>query len=368
MSKLNIVIADSDEAYVDGLIKYLADKNSHKFQTSYFTNQNYLEAYLLKTDKLVDILLVSPELYNDSLPLQRINTVILLSTGRLNEGYEEYSVINKYQTGDKLVSNIINIFTERNPDEVHIQNYDKRTKVIGVYSTEGGSGKTTVSIGAASQCVIRGLSAFYLNLEEIQSTPMFFDCKSDQNLSHIFYYLKEKSRNLNIKIEAVRMEDRDSGIHYFAPPDSAREFEEISPEEIKLLIQQLKQMNYYDVVYIDMSSSFGEKNIAILEECDEILLLQTQQMIAKIKINSLIKELSNIKVKDDCSLADKVSIILNKYDAGKSFETENVNKEEKRAILRIPRVLSLLIYKPEKCVLNLNNNFGEALNILVNKF
>lgn len=368
MAKLHMVIADSDESYLEGLISYLTDSHPQKFQISYFTKEDYLVKHLYDISKKVDVLLVEPELYSEYIPKGRINTTIILSGGRLPEKYRSCAVVNKYQTGDKLVSSILNIFSERNSDEVYIQSSNKPTRVVGVYSPTGGTGKTSIAIGSAMQSALKGMSVFYLNLENAQSTPLFFDCKGEQNLSHIFYFLKEKSKHINLKIEGVRIVDPQYNIHYFAPPESVLEFEEISPDELQCLINQLKELSCYDIVLVDMSSNFDNRNLAVLQACDEIFLVLTQDDISGIKLKTLVSELDIASPKSNVNLTDKFTLIINKFNPMGLNQIEGLDLIGKTVSLRIPKVSPLLTRQSDKYVLNLNNNFGEAVKGLVNKY
>ena len=368
MAKLSIVIVDSDEAYAEGLINYLTDNYSHKFKVSYFTTHSFLKGCLSEEGKSIDILLISPELYESSLPVAKVNTVILLSNGRLEEVHKNYNAINKFQIGDKLVGNILKIYSEKNPGEIQIQNDNKRTKIVGVYSPVGGSGKTSIAVGIALQCANRGMAVFYLNFEGIASTSLFFDSQSDQNLSNILLLLKDKIKNLNLKIESTRAIDLQTGIHYFAPPESVFEYEEISPDEIKYLIEQIKQMGCYDAVVIDMSSNLNSRNMAVLEACDEVFTIITQEPVSVVKTGVLIKELDMMLGKRGINLNEKLTFILNKCDL--SILTHNhqeLGLGDKGVSFRIPKVVSLINHSSGRNSLNLNNNFGEAIKGLVNK-
>lgn len=283
------------------------------------------------------------------------------------ERYNNCETIVKYQTGEKLVGCILSIYSEKNPNEVHVQSGNKRTKVVGVYSPAGGTGKTTLAVGTAMHCTYSSMSVFYLNIENNPSTSLFFNSDSQQNLSHIIYYLKEKNRNLSLKIEGARLVDPQSGIHYFAPPESTLELEEMTSDEIKYLIQELKLMGVYDVVLVDMSPGLNSRNTAVLEMCDEIFMVLAEDMVSYTKAKSLEQDLMLISKKTGMNLLDRTTLILNKFNTVFLGPRNEVSIGNKTVRLRIPVVTSLLIYQSGKCTLNLENNFGEAVKGLVNK-
>jgi len=90
--------------------------------------------------------------------------------------------------------------------------------VVAIYSPIGGSGKTTVAVNSAVHCAKKGLEVFYLNLENFQSTPLYFNCKKERNLSELLRCLKQ-GRNVAAKIRQIKQKDADYGVHYFVPPE-----------------------------------------------------------------------------------------------------------------------------------------------------
>lgn len=368
MAKIKLVIADTDECYVESLVGYLTEKHSEKFRITYFTEQAGIESCLSKEKLNSDVLLIGEEFINKLMNCEEVNTIIVLSDKRQNGKCGDYTVINKYQTGDNLVSTVMGIYSERNPGVSGTYGGSLYTKVIAVYSPVGGAGKTSVAVGSALQCADRGKQVFYLNLETCQSTSMFFDCKGEMNLSHILYYLKEKNMNLAAKLEGIRVCDTNTGIHFLSPPDSILDLEEISPDEIKSFILCLKQMGYYDMVFIDMSSDIHTRMSAILEACDEVLLVLTQEPRAGTKASHLFKELKVIEQKTGINHKDKMSIVINKFNPALAARYEDFGADGMKVILRIPRVSPLLTLQTGRYSINMDNNFGEALKGLVKRF
>ncbi len=367
MSKLNLVIADTDRYYVEGLAGYLSCRQPHRFQATCFTEESYLTDYLYEPDTVVDILLVSPEMYHLSLPTEGLNTVIMLSPGRHIEEYENCEVINKYQTGDKLVGNILRIYSEKNPGETHISSASKDTKVIGVFSPNGGAGKTSIALGTALYCAQRGKKVFYLSLESIQSTPAFFSCDSGQGLSNIFFFLRESSKNIRLKIEGIRNIDIESGIHFFDPPEITLELEEMSPDEIAFLIGQIKHTDCYDCVMVDLSSELNSRNIAALGACDQIMMVFNGGDIADVKTSLLIKELEAICINKKPDLFKKSTLVLNRFNADQVPGYEEPELGGRTADIKIPADSSLLIQQEGRYQINLNNSFGKAIGELAEK-
>lgn len=365
MTTLHLVIGDPEEDYVEALVNYLSSEYSFSFKISYFTEEKYLFSYLSGLNGKVDILLISPIFYNENLPWDKVKTVILLTDGYLMQKFKNCYVVNKYQRGDNLAARILSIYSEANPDEVNVIKEQKTTKIIGVYSPIGGIGKTSIAIGLSMICAEKGLSVFYLNFEDFQSTPIFFDCISEENISHILFFLKAGNKNLGLKIEGVKIKDSQLNISYFAPPESLFEFDEITPEEFRCLIHQMKQLALYDVIFVDMAVGLNTRNQVLFEICNEVLLIVGYDEISKVKIMSFRKELELLLKRRGLNLDEKLIPVLNKYNPHRLRETEI---DEFDIFFKIPEVAQLTIMREKRCFFDPNSSFIQALGPLVDRW
>lgn len=337
MPKLYLIIADKDEAYVEGVSNYILNNYSHRFQVRSFTQKEYLLDHLSSAGRNIDILLLCHDWYNDSI-LKKVHTPILLSEGIIINDISDCQVIKKYQRGDKLVSSLINCFAESNPNNHYIPDSNKKAKVIAVYSPIGGIGKTSVAVGTSMKSAEHGKPVFYLNLENIQSTPNFFDCQGNKSLSNILYYIRDKKKNIILKIEGIRCVDSKYNVHYFTPPDTSIDLDETTVEDIKYLIDTLRLSNDYDKVIIDMSSIIDDKNASILKFSDEIILVIGLDDLSITKTNLLIQELKKISKRSGIDLLKKTTIVLNKYSQNKITKIKELELEDKNIKVKIPEI------------------------------
>lgn len=363
MVKINIVIADPDEEYTEALERYIRVYFCERFQPFCISTMEYLNEYLVKMPAKVDVLLIVPD-FLSGIDADKVNTVVLLTEGRIPQEYIRYKNIKKYETAHKVIKKLIDIYAENNLFEVHDTSTDKHTRVIGVFSPGGGAGKSTISLAISLRCEQRGLSVFYLNFENIPSTPLFFDCFSENNLSHILYFLKEKSKNLGLKIEGTSLENSCGGIHYFAPPDNPFEMDEITGEDIAELIKQIKVLGKYDTIVVDMSSVIDEKNMEIFKMCDRIVCINTPYAGSQVKTTQFFKIFNMTQNKELTGIRDKIIPVLNKYqDRGVDFY-ENEDKSEE---IRIPEMPEIFFNVGGRLEMSLSNPFGEAVNLLVSR-
>lgn len=324
MGRLSLVIGDADTAYLDGLLKYLSYAYSDRFRISSFTSAESLIKFLSGHDGVIDILLVAPEIYTDKLPENKIKTLIILSSGRLRENINSHGVVNKYQHGDKIATEVIGIYSRKNKNEIISVDGGRKTRVVSVYSPAGGTGKTTVAIGASVICAQAGKKVLYIGLEDISTLSAFFQYTQSPNLSNIIYYLKDKEKNLAFKIEGIRCIDSETGLHFFAPPDCACELDELSSEDVSNLITHIRGMHYYDVVFIDMSCSFNRRNLSLMLSSDDIFLVTGRDEVSCSKLITFENQLSVLSNDEKARICGKTVLIVNEgikdiYRSGESI-------------------------------------------------
>ncbi len=362
MAKLNLVIADFDERYAKGLSEYISSNHSIPFQVSCFTKPELFARYL-KQQPLVEILLMSPDFYDTSSGYHEIKLKVMLSTGVLSHEYPDFQVISKYNTGEKLIGEVLHLYSKLNPTEQRLSPYSKNAELIGVFSTAGGTGKSTIASALSRECNLLGMRSFYLSLESIQSTGMFFNANGKRNMSYIFYYLKEKKKSLSFLMAGIKNTDEDYGVQYFNPPESPLEYEELNADELEQLLLAIKEMGCYDFIFIDMSNNFDTKNYKIMELCSRVVMVTLQEPIAKYKHKTFCNELIKMSDTDKSSLEDKFITVINRYKDNHS-ESLEYSVDANASNVKIPEYSRALINEDGRLIID-DEGFRKAISLLM---
>jgi len=360
LDKINLALLDKDKDYLNSFVEYVASTKSQKLQVIAFTEYKYLLNYLSEGQKQVDVLLVSRDFYKD-VSSNCSGVIILLDDGKAEVCTRYKNIINKYQYGDKLTAEIMSIFSKNTVANYNFDFDEKKTKIIGVYSPAGGTGTTTVAVGASIQLAWEGKDVFYLNLENMPSTPLYFTGDQNDNLSTILYFIKSKAKNLTIKLDGAKCVDPLYKIHYFLPPDSIYDFNEDVSKEIITLLRELKGTNQYDKIIVDMSCEINKNNLAVLKYCDEIILVLEQDKTSEIKLQCMLKELRLLSPKNNCEIIEKFHLVVNKYSADTMWDEGKLKISEKELLIKIPWVENLTTFKEGLCRLDMNSEFGKAI-------
>jgi len=362
MQVLNLIIADMDGLYAESLANFLSLYSHQKFQVCCFTRLSGLIEFLSGDNRKADILLISSDLFTDSIKLDRVNTVIVLTKGKINGKVNGFYSINKYQNADVIANEIISIFSEGDKHNILPVLGRKRTKIIAVYSPIGSSGKTCIAASSSIQSAQRGMTVLYLNFENVQTTSLLFSTNYEVNLSDLLYHMKDKDSKLQLKIEGARCIDPETRIHYFVPPDRLTELDEITPDEIKRFIKELKAMGQYDLVFLDMSSSFNMFNIALLEECDQIFYISLQDSVSRLKSRMVLDEIGLLSEKNGCPFLDKFTFIQNKWRAGMPAEGEESYFENE---IRLPFCEEIALSVNKNTLSGMTNSFSKSIGLLL---
>lgn len=363
MAKINIVLTDTDELYLNRLADYLIEK-AESFNVSSFNSPTILNDFLANKNNKVDILIIPLDFVNDSIKKLDITAKIILSEGEYDK-LEGFEYVNKYQKADKFISDILLIFAEKTGRTDAVSRGNKKTKMIALYSPVGGSGKTTLALALATLCAGSGFIVFYLNFEKLDSSRAFFTEAPHGNMSDIFLALKTPGSNLGLKIMSNRYSDPVNKINYFNSPDSAMEYNELSEAEVTRLITEFEVLGEYDLVFVDMNSAFDNYNLNILAGCDHILLPFCTDSLSLAKMAIFLNEFRLHERMG--SLTPKIHLIANKTDAnaGTALQSSSV-LDFKEVEGNIPYSHVLADIKNISYVGNLNQTaLASIVNIIV---
>lgn len=180
--------------------------------------------------------------------------------------------------------------------------------------------------------------------------------------------MKDKSKNLQLRIESAKCIDGEYNIHYFCPPESLLDLQDSKPEELKTLLGELKSMGQYDIVYVDMSSSFDDRNISILDSSDEILLVLPQDAVSDIKIDLFSNEMDILKQRKGIDFSDKINLVLNKYNSYMALEVETVSVCGNSIDYYIPVVPGMMAIKGNNRLMDLQGHFTESIEELIERY
>ncbi len=235
-------------------------------------------------------------------------------------------------------------------------------KVISVFGTKGGTGKTTMSVNLA------------MSLQKTKKRVAIIDLDLQFGDVGVFLNVPKFDTILDLVSEGVYnavtvnsyLYKHDSGLKILCAPNSPEYSELIKPEHISQIVEVMKPE--FDYIIIDLGPIIDDCALQALDISDNIFFITNPE------ISTLKNTKTCIGVLDKIDLKEKTKIILNK--SGNSDVTQRdmeaalgmemalvVPDDAKNTILAINRGIPLVIAAPRSKASKAITKFVESGNI-----
>lgn len=228
----------------------------------------------------------------------------------MSSGAKEFLITPFYP--ESLISTIKTLYKKEaakkntnNMQQVKLNKENKNkieSKVLSVFSTKGGVGKTSVAVNTAialhkktkqKVAVIDldlqfGDALLMLNKEPVNSIVDFIDRCDDYTVENLKLYMHDLG-----------------GVFILDSPISPEYAEYVTQENVVQIIELLKQEFKY--IIIDNSNNFDEITLTALDHSDVILLISTMDIVSVKNVKIGIKVMDSLGYPED-----KVKLIINK--------------------------------------------------------
>lgn len=245
---------------------------------------------------------------------------------------------------------------------VEIENKEYLPKVISIFGTKGGTGKTTIAVNLAVALQKKGMRVVLLDLDlQFGDVGVFMDIPQADTISEL---IAEGMLNEDNIISYLHKHT--SGVQILSAPSSPELAEMVKPEYISQIIEVLKKK--FDYVMIDLGPALDEVSLQALDLTDSIYFV-TNPEISTLKNTKVC-----LNVMDKLGVSDKVKLILNKN--GESFiKKENMedaldkeivlslSRDSKNVIASINRGIPIILANPKSKVSRELTNFVATTEI-----
>jgi len=180
-----------------------------------------------------------------------------------------------------------------------------RCKVLGFFSGKGGTGKTTVAVNIATKLAVEGKRVMLVDLDlQFGDVSMALDFETKYSIVDL---VQDRG---GITIENVNnfSVEHSSGMSVLCAPKSSEFAEYVKPEHIEKIIDTMRP--YYEYIIIDMATDFNDDIITACENCEEIYLVYTSDIL------SLRNSKICFDILDQLHQKDKLRFVLNRYEKG----------------------------------------------------
>lgn len=194
-----------------------------------------------------------------------------------------------------------------------------RSKVISYFGCKGGVGKSVIATNVAVGLAKKGAKVLLLDFDlAFGEQHLLLDLEPKDTIVE----LAQDPEGISIERVNAFSILHSSGVNLLAAPKSPEYAEYISANHITSIIRSVRP--YYEYIIIDIPSNFSDETVAALENSDEIMLVNTPDILSLRGAKNAINVLSQLQIKE------KARLVINRY------EQSLIKEKDFEAMLEMP--------------------------------
>lgn len=208
----------------------------------------------------------------------------------------------------------------------HRQEEELKPKIISVFSTKGGVGKSTLATNIATALSQRTEERVALIDFDLQfgDVSVMLNLYPERTVMELVKDIQSLDREL--------MEDylmlHESGLRVLPAPSKPEYAEFVTGGNVQRILRTLKET--YKYIIVDMAPAFHDVNLSTLDLADSILLVTTLDLptIKNVKSGLLVMKTLNYR-------EDKIKLVLNRYHRNFGISVSDLEKTAEKKITHI---------------------------------
>jgi pilus assembly protein CpaE len=187
------------------------------------------------------------------------------------------------------------------------------SKVITVFGSKGGLGKTTIAVNLATRLAEKKKKVALVDLDlQFGDVPIFMDIEPKDTIAELVQEVYAPT------IDSVRsyMVVHSNGVHILCAPKSPEYAEVVTAEKVQRFLSLLR--TYYDYVIVDTAPSFNEVTLTMIESSTNVLFV-TGLDISVLKNSKL-----SMKILESLGQKEKINVIANRVVERNSITLNDV--------------------------------------------
>lgn len=278
MQPIRLVLAATEEDYIEPFLHYIrCSEFERRLVVTAFSRKEALWNYIENVPDEMDAILGETSFREGWQGKLREGTpwIELREGGYFDREAGHGPGVSKYQPLSRLLAELEEMIRGRR----ETAGDEGRTKLVGVISAAGGSGKTTVSIQLARQLASEGKHVMYISLETLQSNISSdgreeVESEGRPGLARLLYDLKaaeEQQQKPRHPISYYVYRDPFLRGDAFPALYNLNEMRELEPSDIVALLNFVIESGSYDAVIVDTDSIPDLRIEMVMERVDQLL-------------------------------------------------------------------------------------------------
>lgn len=281
---MNVVIADEDQGYAEGLLRFIhASEWSGRMQPAVYTE---VKAFCECRESLNGALVLAGTSFLPFVGELASCCVLHLydhvgTTPQTTRDERGFPDISKFQPLQQLLTEASDYFGRFcGSDALPSAGMDCRTVIVAVYSSSGGSGKTKVAGMLLNHLAELGGHVLGVNMESI--TEETDDGGGQSALQRVLFAIRDGQPSAAVMQRFIRQHSA-GRIHYLPSCRYSSEWEEYTREDVAALLQLLRGSGEYRYIVVDLECMLSDRTVEALNQADRIVWLTPEHRVGASK-------------------------------------------------------------------------------------
>ena len=325
--KIKVVLLDNNEIYLNKITMALTSKYPDKVEMHSFTDVDSALDSLVKDRADVFVAADSFEVDPEAIPSKCAFAYFVDSEDV--ETLADYKTICRFQKIDVIFNRIQKVYLEKSAAIISSVDDGEsvNVKVVNFIAVSGGVGCSVAAVAFAVKCAKLGKKVIYLNLDCFSSADLYFKGEGSGNFGNMIYYLKSKKVNLALKHDGIVRRD-ESGVEFYGATNLALDMKELSLDELREFIAQLKTWGEYDYIVLDGLFELNRNYISFLNTCNMIVFVTDGSETSNFKTKRAIESIAVLQQQSEVNVLGKFGILYNRFSTKTSskIDLDNINE------------------------------------------
>ncbi|MGN0241661.1 MAG: hypothetical protein ACI4CS_08240 [Candidatus Weimeria sp.] len=291
MNKIRLLIADTDKAYLNALIRYLISSGNH-YEVSGFTEvKDFLEEendfqIALLGDEFLEALEVNPE------KKRQFGNVAHL-TGSMSAEHHDYRTIYKFQRMSGFIEQLHSLLDRKNLKQVRVSGREgQRTQII--FSPMHHELALPFSLSMA-RLMGEKFQTLFIDMEGVSILPQLLERDIRRDLGDYLYHIIGKADDGKNITDFLGFYEN---FYYLGPMKGLSSLASVTVEQWICLLENIARSEFEQVIILMDQTVQGED--ALLQAADDILLLGKPGEYYQKSMNAFAAELEAGGLADKC--------------------------------------------------------------------
>ncbi|WP_040214939.1 AAA family ATPase [Clostridium polynesiense] len=305
MRRLRIIIADTDENYMLPLQQKFAEEFFEKIDLEIISDEKYFRE-LFSIPQKAEILIISEELYDQSLSRHNISNVFVMMEQYEEGNTDDLSIhrLFKYTS----IRELFNEITGKSSEVLNLKDgVKKEPEIVLICSASGGTGKTTVALGISSCLTKLYKKVLYIGADRLQTFQRMLDNPSTIAAADVYSKLANPGRSLYEDIKHVIRKEEFS---YLPPFKAALMSLGLKYSIYEKIAHSAKKSRDYDYIVIDADVTFDEDKAQLFNIADKVVVVTEQTAASVFATNLLVSNINGVS-------SEKYIFVCNNFDKEK---------------------------------------------------